>query len=156
MDDEDYHKIIKSMKAKKSTGFDEISNRLIKEVQNQIKVPLMDIINSSLCSSTVPSSWKVAKIIPLHKGGDRTDMNNYRPISLLSALSKVLEKVVHHQTYNFVENKILTVSQFGFRKQRETAQAIMAFMKNMKMHEDKKYHMAIFIDIKKSIRHSKP
>ena len=150
MDDTDYHRIIQSMKAKKSTGFDEVSNRLIKEVQNQIKVPLMDIINSSLCSSIVPSSWKVAKIIPLHKGGDRTDMNNYRPISLLSALSKVLEKVVHHQTYNFVENKILSVSQFGFRKQRETTQAIMAFMKNMKDQENKKYHMAIFIDIKKA------
>ena len=146
----DYDRIIASMKAKKSTGFDDISNKLIKDLREAIKVPLMDIINMSLCTGVVPSAWKIAKIIPLHKGGNKQDMNNYRPISLLSALSKIMEKVVHHQTYNYVENKILTVSQFGFRKQRETAQAILAFMKNMKENDSKAYHMAIFIDIKKA------
>ena len=146
----DYYRIIKSMKAKKSTGFDEVSNKLIKDLKDVIKTPIMDIINMSLCTGKVPSAWKEAKIIPLHKGGNKLDMNNYRPISLLSALSKILEKVVHYQTYNYVEHKLLTVSQFGFRKQRETAQAVLAFMKNMKDNQDKKHHMAIFIDIKKA------
>ena len=151
--DTDYFNVIKSMKAKKSTGFDDVSNRLIKDLQEEIRVPIMDIINMSLCTGIVPKAWKIAKIIPLHKGGNKMDMNNYRPISLLSALSKILEKVVHYQTYNYVENKILTVSQFGFRKQRETAQAVLAFMKNMKENNEKPYHMAVFIDIK---RHSIP
>ena len=112
------------MKAKKSTGFDDVSNKLIKGLQEEIRVPIMDIINMSLCTGIVPKARKIAKIIPLHKGGNKMDMNNYRPMSLLSALSEILEKVVHHQTYNYVEKKILIVSQFGFQKQRETAQAI--------------------------------
>ena len=150
IDTSDYHNIISSMKAKRSTGFDEVSNKLIKEIQVEIREPIMDIINMSLCTGVVPRAWKTAKIIPLHKSGDKTDANNYRPISLLSALSKIMEKVVHKQTYQFVEQKILTVSQFGFRKQRETAQAVLAFLRNIKNGETKKYHAAIFIDIKKA------
>ena len=150
IDSTDYHNIITSMKAKRSTGFDEVSNKLIKDVQIEIREPIMDIINTSLCTGKVPDSWKTAKIIPLHKSGDKQDTNNYRPISLLSALSKIMEKVVHKQTYQYVEQKILTVSQFGFRRQRETAQAVLAFLRNIKNGEDKKYHAAIFIDIKKA------
>ena len=150
IDNTDYFNIVKSMKAKKSTGFDEISNKLIKDIQEEIRVPIMDIINTSLCTGKVPVAWKTAKIIPLHKSGEKTDVNNYRPISLLSALSKIMEKAVHKQTYQYVEQKILTVSQFGFRKQRETAQAVLAFLRNIKNDEHKKYHAAIFIDIKKA------
>ena len=150
IDSTDYHNIVRSMKAKKSTGFDEVSNKLIKDIQVEIREPIMDIINTSLCTGQVPQAWKTAKIIPLHKSGDKTDTNNYRPISLLSALSKILEKVVHKQTYQYVENKVLTVSQFGFRRQRETAQAVLAFLKNIKEGESNRYHAAIFIDIKKA------
>ena len=146
----DYTQIIKNMKAKKSTGFDEISNRLIKQLSQEIQTPMMDIINTSLCLGEVPLQWKVAKIIPLFKSGEKTDCNNYRPISLLSALSKILEKVVHKQTYDYLEQKVLTMAQFGFRRSRDTTQAILNYLQNIETKSNDKYHVSVFIDIKKA------
>ena len=150
MNDNDFDNIIKIMKAKKSTGFDEISNKLIKEVYLEIRNPMTHLINTSIKESTVPIAWKTAKVIPLHKGGKKEDKNNYRPISLLSALSKILEKFIHKQVYDFVEGKILCATQFGFRKKCETSQAIMNFMKNIEENNSEKYHVSIFVDIKKA------
>ena len=75
--------IIDNLKRKNSSGFNNISNNLVRSVQKDISLPLLDIINMSLITGTVSSRWKTAKVIPLHKGGEKTDLNNYRPISLL-------------------------------------------------------------------------
>ena len=146
----EYNNIVKNMQAKKSTGFDQISNKLIKVLHNEIRVPMMDIINTSLCLGEVPANWKIAKVIPLFKSGDKHDCNNYRPISLLSALSKLLEKVVHKQTYQYLENKVLALSQFGFRKARDTSQAILNYLQNIEKNGTLKYNVSVFIDIKKA------
>ena len=76
----------------------------------------------------VPSLWKIAKVILLFKGGDKKNINNYRPISLLPAFSKVLEKAVRIQLYRHLANGILVQQQFGFRNGRSTEQAITNFM----------------------------
>lgn len=146
----DFFQTVKSLKNKKSSGYDHISNKLIKFLRNELCEPIKNIINSSLCNSKVPSDWKIAKVIPLHKGGDMADMNNFRPISLLSALSKIMEKTVHQQLYSFLENKLLCNNQFGFRKKCETTQAVTNYLKNIQENDDKKYHISIFIDIKKA------
>ena len=112
--------IIGHMKNKGSSGFDAMSNILLKQLRDVVVMPLTSIINRSLREGKVPSVWKVAKVIPLFKGGDETSFNNYRPISLLSVYSKVLEKVVHKQFYRYAEDKILTQFQFGFRVKHET------------------------------------
>ena len=98
----------------------------------------------------VPDLWKVAKVIPLHKGGDEASFNNYRPISLLSVYSKVLEKAVHKQLYNYAEDFIITKFQFGFRNNHETTQAVLNYLQNIEQNHLHKHHVAVFIDIKKA------
>ena len=74
----------------------------------------------------VPKIWKSAKIVPLFKSGEREAMGNYRPISLLPTLSKVLEKAVYHQLSNYLDlNKILYRDQFGFRQKYTTEDALL-------------------------------
>ena len=147
---EETERIIKNMKSKSSSGFDNISNKLIKAVKGTISAPITDIINSSIKQGKVPDQWKIAKVKALHKGGDKTDMNNYRPISLLSAFSKILEKAVHKQLYTFMEEKVLCEEQFGFRNGRSTEQAILNYMKNMEEGESNAYHASVFVDIRKA------
>ena len=103
------------MKSKKSCGYDEISNMLLKHLIPVIQIPLCVVINKSLLSGEFPELMKIAKVVPLYKNGERNLPDNYRPISLLTVLSKVLERVV----YNFVvkhldDNKVLYPRQFGF------------------------------------------
>ncbi len=82
------------LKSKNSMGHDGISTKILKESINCISLPLTHIINLSLESGIVPQDMKIAKVIPIHKSSDPTSLNNYRPISLLSAFSKILEKIM--------------------------------------------------------------
>ena len=79
------------------------------------------ICNLSLFSSTFPSEWKKAKVTPIFKDGDKADPSNYRPISVLPIVSKIIERAVHDQLYTFLTtNNIINASQSGFRKNPET------------------------------------
>ena len=89
---------------------------------------LRHIINLSLESGRFPSSWKCAKVTSLFKQGDRTDKDNYRPISILPTVSKVIERAVHSQLYDYLSlNNLLAVNQFGFRRGRSTSLALTQF-----------------------------
>ena len=130
-----------------------MSNLLLKSLKESLLRPITDIVNTSIRTGVVPDQWKIAKVITLHKGGDSTSFNNYRPISLLSLLSvysKVLEKVVHNQLHRYTEEKILTNFQFGFRSKQETVQAVMNYMQNIEAKKICKHHVLVFIDIKKA------
>jgi hypothetical protein len=94
-------KALQNLKASKSCGLDNISPRLFIDSVDVIVKPLTKIINASLAQGTVPFDWKTVRITPLHKKGDTTDMDNYRPISVLSVASKLLERAVHHQLYRY-------------------------------------------------------
>lgn len=88
-------------------------------------MPFTKIINLIVVSGTYPNSFKVSKVIPIHKKGDVNDTNNYRPISLIPTLSKIIEKVLKAKLYNYLEtNNILSNSQFGFRNNRSTTLAL--------------------------------
>ena len=95
---------------------------------------------------------KIVKVIPIHKGGSIQDMNNYRPISLLSIFDKIIEKLMHKRLYNFMEeNDILYHKQFGFRKGNSTINALMQITEKIKESIDKgKYGCGIFIDLRKA------
>ena len=72
-----------------------------------------------------PNCLKIARVIPLFKSGDSTNLNNYRPISILSIISKIFERIVHTQLISFLNRfKLLSPSQFGFRKKFSTSHAI--------------------------------
>ena len=114
--DIEVERIIKDLKDKKSYGLDGISNLVLKNIAVSIRSPLSKICNMSLSTGVVPSNMKIAKIIPLFKGGEVTTCENYRPISLLPVLSKILEKIVFKRMVAHMdENNILYAKQFGFR-----------------------------------------
>ena len=84
--------IIRNMQNQKSSGYDNISNQMLKWLLPVITRPLSIIFNMSLEQGIFPNNMKIAEIVPLHKGGDESQCNNYRPISLLITISKILEK----------------------------------------------------------------
>ena len=82
--------------------------------------PISEICNFSISHGVFPDACKVAKLKPIHKNGKKTDPSNYRPNSLLLIISKVIETIVHDQSNNFSENKILYNTQFGFGPNHST------------------------------------
>ena len=85
----------------KATGLENISAKLIRECADLISIPLCNIFNDSLSSALFPDDWKCARVTPLFKQGERTDVNNYRPISVISIIAKVFERIVYDQLYSF-------------------------------------------------------
>ena len=85
------HKILKDMKAKRSYGHDGITSEVLKLGADVLKVPLTYIVNTSIRNSEYPSYWKIAKMIALYKKGNRLEIKNYRPVSLLCVAGMVLE-----------------------------------------------------------------
>ena len=122
---EEVHKLCKEINPMKSSGMDELSSKLCKDAFLVLSEQLAHLFNCSLNSGCFPDKWKIAKIIPLFKGGDRENVNNYRPVSLLPLPGKLLEKIVHKRISNFWdENGTLTANQGGFRKGHSTVATI--------------------------------
>ena len=144
--------ILQHFKPKASTGHDGLSIKLLKCLRDELSPVISRIVNLSLLQSTVTPELKIAKVIVLHKGGSKEDPNNYRPISLLPAISKVLEKVVYQQLSAFLEkNNILTEHQFGFRKGRSTLDAAMQVLANITKASCKKQtSVNVFLDLQKA------
>ncbi len=94
-----------------------------------------------LATGIFPDKLKIAKIIPLHKKDDETLFTNYRPISLLPAISKIFEKVIFKQLYNFFqEKKLLYNAQYGFRTEHSTELAALELIDRVIVEMDKKVH----------------
>ena len=140
------------MKANKAIGLDKISARLLRDAAWVIAPSLTYIINSSLKLGKFPSHWKCAKVTALFKQGDRTIMDNYRPISVLPTVSKVIEKAAHIQLYAFLESHhLLVTNQFGFRRGRSTPLALTQFTDEMLTKLDNGLlNGVIFLDLKKA------
>jgi len=112
----------------------------------------MDIFNASLETGTFLEQLKIAKVIPIHKKGNTRNINNYRPIALLSVFSKLLEKLVYNRIITFIEkNGIITEAQRGFRSKRSTETALLDFIKNVQLAIDNKMNpVGIFLDLSKA------
>lgn len=143
---------LKSLKSNKAIGLDRISARLLKDAAIVIAPSLSKLLNLSIKLHTFPSIWKCAKVIPLFKSGDRNNATNYRPISILPTLSKLLEKAVHLQFYQYLkENDLLIGEQHGFRPQHSTTSALSIFADDILWNMDKgKICGAVFLDLSKA------
>ena len=107
---------------------------ILKSIANEICMPLKHIVNLSLCTGTgeKPIQMKTAKIVPIFKSGDPTEINNYRPISLLSSFGKILEKIVANKLAFFLEtNSILSQYQFGFRANHSTVHPMILLLNKL-------------------------
>ena len=112
---------LKELKTNNATAIDNLSDRFLKDRSKVLATPLAQICNLSIKLSTVPDECKIVKLKPLYKKGKKIDPKNYRPISLLPVISKILEKVIHDQTMDFVTKKnILYKFKSGFRKFHST------------------------------------
>ena len=90
--------------------------------------PITLLINKSIENGHVPNTLKIAKVVPIYKSKDQKQLSNYRPISLLPSISKILEKVIHKHVYNFLNHQnIFYQSQYGFRPKHSTINAVMEF-----------------------------
>ena len=143
---------IRNLKNTNSYGNDEISYKYIKDA-NEIIVPYITfIVNISIVTSIVPNIWKTAIVIPLHKKGDKEKPSNYRPISLLPILSKILEKIVTNQLIKYLEdNDILSHNQFGFRPGLSTENALNKILSSVYTATEKsKISLLILLDLSKA------
>ncbi len=115
----------KSLNESRPFVSDGISPKFIKDSLYVTAYYLTCIINTSIITGMFPFSWKRALVVPLFKSGDASDLNNYRPISLLPILSKLLEKIVAGQLIQFLErNKLVSNAQHGFRPRLSTETAL--------------------------------
>ena len=145
-------KIIKLLKPKNSSGYDGISIKLIKQSFLFISSPLTYICNKSLSLGIFPDRTKYAVVKPLFKKGDKTKTSNYRPISILSSFSKILEKVMFNQLQNRLNNyKILAEEQFGFRLNSTMNNATFKLVKETLSALNSKLMVGgIFFDLEKA------
>ena len=149
---EEISDIINVLKNKKSTGHDGISSSLIKQIKTAICIPLTTIINKSLETGQVPTNMKLAKVILIYKAKDKKILNNYRPVSLLPCISKIIEKIIHKRLYHFLQlNDIFYNSQYGFRPKHSTINAITELCYNIiNGFENKQQSLAVFLDLSKA------
>ena len=123
--EQEINKIIEMLPNKNSSGYDNISNILLKKLKFAILKPLNIIFNKSITSGIFPENMKLADVFPLHKGKERFLPTNYRPISLLLTISKILEKLIYTRTYTFLNDcNQLYVSQYGFRNNHSCENAV--------------------------------
>ena len=151
-DEYEVQQIISNLKKKRSSGHDNISSHLLKQLQFSLKAPLTTLINKSMTEGIMPDKLKVAKVIPLYKAKERDNMENYRPISILPAMSKVYEKIIFKRIYSFLDkDNILHDSQYGFRPNRCTIDAILDLHEQVQEAFDKKqYSIGLFFDLSKA------
>ena len=124
---EKVRKLLKGLKSKTSTSIDQLDNYSVKIVADYIAEPLHYVITLSILQQTFPSSWKLTKIVPLHKKQSTLKKENYRPVAILSPLSKILEKLVFNQLYYYFESRSLFhQSLHGYRRGRSTTTALLS------------------------------
>ena len=140
------------MSNSKSPGINNFDVRLLKLAAPVICEPLAYICNLSLHTSCFPNDWKLAKVTPIHKDGDKYDVNNYRPISVLPVLSKIIEHAVHDQLYSFLtDNNILNSCQSGFRRNHSTSTSLIDVSDYILQNMNQGLVTgALFLDLKKA------
>ena len=125
---------------------------MLKLSKHAIAQSLTDIINMSLIRGVVPRAWKRARVVPIFKSGDISSLNNYRPISILPIVSKIVERTVHKQLSEFLDiNNILHPNQSGFRPMHSTNTVLMKLVSQWSLNIENKQLTGVgFVDLRKA------
>lgn len=144
--------IIKNMRNKNSIGFDGLPIKIIKEIAYYISEPISYIVNTSFEQEAYPDMFKIGKIIPVFKKGDNEMIDNYRPITIPSAIAKIIETAIYNQVKSFLNRfNIISDHQNGFCPGKSTETATISFMENIYRAIDKgKYVASLFFDMSKA------
>ncbi len=144
--------IIRSFESKCSPDIYGINIKLLKFVDTAICNPLAFIFNLSIKDGLFPEKLKISRVVPIFKAGDQRECNNYRPISLVMAFSKIIEKIVAIKLINHLEiNKLLTPQQFGFQRNLSTEHAILHLTNFVtEALNENKYAVGVFLDLQKA------
>ena len=146
------HHLLTSLATNKATGIDQISCKIIKISAPVISASLTYLFNQTIDQCSFPNEWKTARVSPLYKNGEKNLPENYRPISVLTSISKVIERLLYNQLYHYLsENELLSENQFGFRKCHSTATALLDCTNEWYINMDRKlFNLVVFIDLKKA------
>ena len=149
---DDTQRAIDKLENKSSSGHDGISNKLLKLLKIELSKSLTLIINQMITTGIFPDSFKISKITPLFKKGDVSMLSNYRPISLLPTISKIFERILYNQLYDyFNSNNLLAEEQYGFRTNHSTEYAAVKLVDNVsKEMELGNTPTALYIDLSKA------
>ena len=141
-----------SLKTNKSPGYDEISSNVIINCFSELNDPLKYLFEKSIEKGVFPDALKIARVTPLFKGGDPSNISNYRPISVLPCFSKILERIMYNRLHKYLSTeKLLYSKQFGFQTGRSTVHAIVKLVDQI-YESFEKYHytLGVFIDLLKA------
>ena len=142
-----------ALNSKSGAGVSEIPMKVLTKIFDFIKQPITNIFNACVNSNVFPDEWKCAIVTPLYKNkGDRTDLNNYRCISVLAPIAKLFEKCIAAQIFDYFEtNKLFFIGQHGFRKNFSCETAMHEIISEINSNLDKRLiTMLLLIDFKKS------
>lgn len=144
--------LINNLKNDVSAGHDDIRSVPIKHVAAYISEVLSYLANLMFTTGVFPDDLKIARVCPIYKGGNRKEMSNYRPISVLPIFSKVFEGVINCRLECFfTKNNLISTCQFGFLKKKSTEQALLVIKDQIIQNiEDKQYTLGLFLDFRKA------
>jgi hypothetical protein len=149
---EHIQKVIKKLQPKMSYDANGVSSKMIKFIGEEISIPLAHIFNISLREGVFPEKLKLCRVIPIFKSGNPLECDNFRPISLLSSISKVLEKIVAEKLIaHLLDNDLVYVHQYGFLPNRSTEHnllQIINYISNALNEGD--FCIGVFLDLKKA------
>lgn len=151
-DEDEVEKLILSLKNSCTVGWDGISSRILKQYKNTLVPPITHICKLSLSKGIFPDAFKRAIIKPIFKAGSRNLVSNYRPISILPSLSKILERIMNVRLIKYLEgNNLLSPRQYGFRATKSTADAIHDLTDFIVTNLDgSKKCLSVFLDLAKA------
>ena len=140
------------MKSKSNSGIDEVSSKILKQTPDNMTNCLTHIFNLPINKGVFPSELKISKVIPILKKGTPLNVNNYRPISLLHVISKLIERIVYNRVYSyFNKNNLFYKLQFGFWKNYGTNHAVTKLFEIVTdAFEQKKFVLGVFLDLSKA------
>ena len=150
IEEDEVYSTLLSLDTNKATGIDGVGPKILKHCAMSLFQPLHHLFNLTLTSSVIPTEWKMHQIVPVFKSGDRSLVQNYRPISLLCNVSKVLESIIHDKIVSFVTSSI-SYNQFGFLHSKSTLQLLL-FLNHTLYHSisDGCQHDVIYLDFHKA------